>query len=135
MSPEAVAISYAAFWDEKQYWRAITASFSHFEPLHLILNMMSLWNLGPLEELMGTFRYLYLVRVSSCSPSGGADACVLAVHKRSRRKRRAEVASAFLFACAGEGFSEAVAEHFQPVPPRTAETALKEQFGTLTNRS
>lgn len=56
-----MAISYALFWEEREYWRLFTASFSHFEPLHLVFNAMSTWNTRELERLLGTFRYLYLV--------------------------------------------------------------------------
>ncbi|CAN0177521.1 unnamed protein product, partial [Phaeothamnion confervicola] len=58
-TPEAVAISYAAFWEACEYWRAVTASFSHFEAMHLGFNMMSLWNLASLEAEMGSLGYLY----------------------------------------------------------------------------
>ncbi|KAG5176083.1 hypothetical protein JKP88DRAFT_265565 [Tribonema minus] len=54
--PEAVAVSYAAVVQDKQYWRCVTASFSHFEPLHLGFNMMSLYNSGPLEQDTGNFK-------------------------------------------------------------------------------
>ncbi|CBJ33566.1 conserved unknown protein [Ectocarpus siliculosus] len=60
VSPDAVAISYARFWEEREYWRLFTASFSHFEPLHLVFNAMGTWNTRELERLLGTFRYLYL---------------------------------------------------------------------------
>jgi len=32
-----------------EYWRVLTGSFSHLHPLHILFNMMSLWNLGFLE--------------------------------------------------------------------------------------
>ncbi|CAN0161935.1 unnamed protein product, partial [Ectocarpus sp. 12 AP-2014] len=60
VSPDAVAISYALFWEEREYWRLFTASFSHFEPLHLVFNAMGTWNTRELERVLGTFRYLYL---------------------------------------------------------------------------
>ncbi|CAN0411714.1 unnamed protein product, partial [Hapterophycus canaliculatus] len=60
VSPGAVAISYALFWEEREYWRLFTASFSHFEPLHLVFNALSTWNTRELERLLGTFRFLYL---------------------------------------------------------------------------
>lgn len=64
VSPDAVAISYSAFWEGKEYWRAVTASFSHFEILHMAFNMMGLWNLRILETFLGSFRHFYLVSVS-----------------------------------------------------------------------
>ncbi|CAN0250236.1 unnamed protein product [Pylaiella littoralis] len=60
VSPDAVCVSYALFWEEREYWRLFTASFSHFEPLHLIFNAMGTWNTREMERLLGTFRYLYL---------------------------------------------------------------------------
>lgn len=68
ISPDAVAISYALFWEEREYWRLFTASFSHFEPLHLVFNAMGTWNTRELERLLGTFRYLYLVRHGTPPP-------------------------------------------------------------------
>lgn len=59
---DTVSISYALFWEEREYWRLFTASFAHFEPLHLLFNAMGTWNTRELERLLGSFRYLYLVR-------------------------------------------------------------------------
>ncbi|CAN0443984.1 unnamed protein product, partial [Laminaria digitata] len=60
VSSDAVVISYALFWEEHEYWRAITAAFSHFEPLHLLFNVMSTWSNRETERLLGSFRHLYL---------------------------------------------------------------------------
>ncbi|CAM9800990.1 unnamed protein product, partial [Choristocarpus tenellus] len=60
VSLESVAISYIGFWESKEYWRVLTASFSHFEVMHLAFNSISLWNLGELEPMLGSFGYLYL---------------------------------------------------------------------------
>lgn len=61
VSVDTVSISYALFWEEREYWRLFTASFAHFEPLHLLFNAMGTWNTRELERLLGSFRYLYLV--------------------------------------------------------------------------
>jgi membrane associated rhomboid family serine protease len=71
------------------YWRLLTATFMHFGPLHIGLNMLVLWFVGaPLEERMGRGRYLllYLVAglagsagallVTPCSPTAGASGAI-----------------------------------------------------------
>jgi membrane associated rhomboid family serine protease len=41
-----------------EYYRLFTAMFLHFGPIHLLLNMYSLWLLGPLlEQAFGQVRY------------------------------------------------------------------------------
>eukprot|EP00953_Heterococcus_sp_UTEX-ZZ885_P006690 4078-Heterococcus_DN1.PRE.1 len=50
VDPSAVAVSYDAVVSDREYWRCVTASFSHFEALHLGFNMMSLYNMGQLEQ-------------------------------------------------------------------------------------
>lgn len=58
-----MAISYALLWEEREYWRVFTASFSHVDLLHIFFNLMSTRNLGQgLEQLLGTFRFLCWVR-------------------------------------------------------------------------
>ena len=76
VSPDAVAISYALFWEEKQYWRLFTASFSHFEPLHLLFNAMATWSTRHVEPMLGSFRLLYLVSSKSSSMCGWVWACL-----------------------------------------------------------
>ncbi|CAM9819415.1 unnamed protein product [Scytosiphon promiscuus] len=60
VSPNAVAISYTLFWEEREYWRIFTASFSHYEPTHIFFNTLSTWNLRGIEQRLGTFRFLCL---------------------------------------------------------------------------
>ena len=40
-----------------QVWRMYSASFSHVDLLHLAMNMMSLYQVGWLEEYYGSFLY------------------------------------------------------------------------------
>ena len=47
--PSAVSFSYASIASKgAPYWRMVTASFSHFDLLHLGFNTMSLYQLGVL---------------------------------------------------------------------------------------
>jgi membrane associated rhomboid family serine protease len=58
---------------EGEWWRLITATFLHYGPLHLALNMLVLWFIGPaLEEYLGRGRYLLLYVVSGLAGSAGA---------------------------------------------------------------
>jgi len=44
---------------DHDYQRLITAAFLHFGPIHLLLNMLALYMLGPaLEQVLGWWRYL-----------------------------------------------------------------------------
>ncbi len=55
------------------WWRLITAPFLHYGPLHLGLNMLVLWFIGPaLEEYFGRLRYLLVYLVSGLAGSAGA---------------------------------------------------------------
>jgi membrane associated rhomboid family serine protease len=55
------------------WWRLITAAFLHYGPLHLGLNMLVLWIIGPaLEEYLGHGRYALLYVVSGLAGSAGA---------------------------------------------------------------
>jgi membrane associated rhomboid family serine protease len=58
---------------EGELWRLITATFLHYGPLHLGLNMLVLWFIGPaLEEYLGHGRYALLYLVSGLAGSAGA---------------------------------------------------------------
>ena len=55
------------------WWRLITAPFLHYGPLHLGMNMLVLWFIGPaLEEYFGRLRYLLVYVVSGLAGSAGA---------------------------------------------------------------
>ena len=47
---ERVSLSYEKVVAQGEYWRAITASFAHYDLMHLGFNMMSLYNLGRWES-------------------------------------------------------------------------------------
>ncbi len=55
------------------WWRLITSAFLHYGPLHLGLNMMSLYFAGRiLEQVIGRWRYLLLYLASGLSGAAGA---------------------------------------------------------------
>jgi membrane associated rhomboid family serine protease len=58
---------------EGEWYRLITASFLHYGPIHLALNMLVLWIIGPpLEEFFGHGRYALVYVVSGLAGSAGA---------------------------------------------------------------
>jgi membrane associated rhomboid family serine protease len=58
---------------EGEWWRLISAAFLHYGPLHLGMNMLVLWFIGPpLEEYFGRWRYLLVYVVSGLAGSAGA---------------------------------------------------------------
>ncbi len=40
---ETVAFSYERVVTHREWWRVVTASHAHFDPFHLIFNVMALW--------------------------------------------------------------------------------------------
>lgn len=57
VAPEVVGISYAKFARQGEFWRIITASFSHLDLMHLVFNMGSLYNCGVIEATHGSMFY------------------------------------------------------------------------------
>jgi len=56
-----------------EWWRLITAAFLHYGPLHLGLNMLSLYFAGSiLEQVVGRWRFLLVYLVSGLAGSAGA---------------------------------------------------------------
>lgn len=56
----SVSYSYDAIISREEYWRFFTASFSHFDLLHLAFNLMSLYQLGSLESIYSSPLFLTL---------------------------------------------------------------------------
>ena len=58
---------------EGEWWRLLTATFLHGNLIHLGMNMLVLWIIGPpVEEYFGHARYLLLYLVSGLAGSAGA---------------------------------------------------------------
>lgn len=56
-----------------EWWRLFTAAFLHYGPIHLALNMYSLYITGSLlEHVVGRWRFLLLYAVSGLAGSAGA---------------------------------------------------------------
>jgi membrane associated rhomboid family serine protease len=56
-----------------EWWRLVTSAFLHYGLLHLGLNMIVLWFIGPaLEEYLGHGRYALLYLVSGLAGAAGA---------------------------------------------------------------
>jgi membrane associated rhomboid family serine protease len=58
---------------EGEWWRLITATFLHYGLVHLGMNMLVLWMIGPpLEDYFGHWRYLLLYVAAGLAGSAGA---------------------------------------------------------------
>ena len=55
---EAVSFSYQSI-QQREYWRFFTASFAHYDLMHLLFNVSSLYELGALEEIYGSLQFLF----------------------------------------------------------------------------
>lgn len=53
-------ISYDSIVNKDEYFRIFTASLSHFDWMHVIFNTMSLYEIGEIELVLGSGKYLYL---------------------------------------------------------------------------
>jgi len=70
---------YAKLWldapqlDNGGWWRLLTTTFLHASVLHIAFNMFALWVIGrPVEQYLGTARYIGLYFVSGLAGSAGA---------------------------------------------------------------
>ena len=75
---------------EGEWWRLITATFLHGSLIHLGMNMLVLWLIGPpVEEYFGHARYLLLYLVSGLA--GSAGALILSGGQPDRRGVRSDL--------------------------------------------
>jgi membrane associated rhomboid family serine protease len=66
-------VLFGPFVAEGDWWRLITSAFLHANLLHLGLNMLVLWIIGPaLEDYLGHARYALLYLVSGLAGAAGA---------------------------------------------------------------
>src|SRR5262249_17557787 len=55
------------------WWRLITSAFLHGSVLHIAFNMLALWWIGgPVETVMGRWKYLALYLISGLAGAAGA---------------------------------------------------------------
>jgi membrane associated rhomboid family serine protease len=81
-------VLYPPFVDQGEWWRLFTSGFLHIGPIHILVNMVSLWFVGRnLEPMYGRLRYtaIYLVSmlggsaavyVLSAAPTAGASGAI-----------------------------------------------------------
>lgn len=53
-------MSYELLVRQRQYWRAVSAAFSHANAMHLLFNMASLWACGQMEVALGSAAYVHI---------------------------------------------------------------------------
>lgn len=63
INPANVAIIYSNISDEREYWRLLTGTLSHFELFHYAFNTMGLIQFGTVEALYGSFKFFELSAV------------------------------------------------------------------------
>lgn len=69
---ERIAYSYHKVVGEREWWRAVSATFSHLEVWHLLFNVYSLWSSRSLEQQLGSFAYFRITCVLIVSGRRGA---------------------------------------------------------------
>jgi membrane associated rhomboid family serine protease len=66
-------VLYGPFVSDGDWWRLITSAFLHYGPIHLALNMYSLFYAGSiLEHVIGRWRFALLYLVSGLAGAAGA---------------------------------------------------------------
>jgi membrane associated rhomboid family serine protease len=66
-------VLYGPFVAHGDWWRLVTTMFLHASVLHIAFNMFALWVIGrPVEQYLGTARYIGLYFVSGLAGSAGA---------------------------------------------------------------
>ena len=58
---DELTMSYHSVFNRREYIRILTSGFAHYEPLHLLMNMLSLYNVGTfVEDYFGHFGMLLI---------------------------------------------------------------------------
>jgi membrane associated rhomboid family serine protease len=71
----SVAVSSESVVVHREYWRIVTAAFSHYEVFHVVANAGSSWASGQLEVLVGSGQFAIFVAILALS-SGALDALI-----------------------------------------------------------
>lgn len=65
-------LAFAPFMGRSEPWRFLTAAFVHGGSMHILLNMIALWQVGSgLERVLGRWRYLALYLLAALAGSVG----------------------------------------------------------------
>ena len=98
----SVSFSYEAVVLRGEYWRAFTASFAHFDFMHIGFNVMSLYQLGEMEIVYGSAAYAYLsvdlVVITMVLCSGMSHLLIHWYHRHDLSTQQAVGYSCVLFA-------------------------------------
>ena len=102
-SPDSVAVSYENLVQNGEYWRAVSASFSHFDLMHLGMNCAGLYNLGAaIEPTYGSVPFLWhslaMVPLTIAAAMATAHLLVFRMGRESQRTQSAVGFSCVLFA-------------------------------------
>ena len=58
---EDLMMSYHMVFNRREYYRLVSSGFAHREPMHLLFNMISLYNIGTfVENVFGHFSFLLI---------------------------------------------------------------------------
>lgn len=139
LTAEDVGLSYAAVVERREWWRVFTSTFAHFDPLHIVFNMSSLYNLCVVEDEVGSLAYLYVSL--ALAPLTGAVELAIRAYFISRGGSSARHRSANVVGYSGVIFAwmvvaTALTESFCPIPMvplcfETKELALPFDLGML----
>ena len=61
LDSDDLGASYHMVFNRREYKRILSSAFTHFDPTHLLMNMISLYNVGSfVESYFGHLRFLFL---------------------------------------------------------------------------
>jgi Rhomboid family len=82
VSPEEFAFRYELVVDAGQYWRCMTATFSHLSIFHILMNMISLWLMSYMERSLHSIPYLKYSLILIL----GTQACQIAAGQQQQHR-------------------------------------------------